>query len=178
MIFIGVGSSIGDAEKTFEKAEGWLDRNRVKVLRKSKNHITAPVGGVAKNPFTNAVWEVKFIENPWQRLNWCLLPDGRRHKLQAFALLKRLQACEKALGRIRTKRWDDRIIDLDILLVHQARVQHPTLRIPHPEMKQRAFVLDPLSELVDKNFEIPKFGTLEMLRNRLAMLTGKSNTNL
>ena len=64
-------------------------------------------------------------------------------------LLKRLKAIEKAMGRKRVtgKRWGSRVIDLDILLCDQEVVEKRTLKVPHPEMHKRRFVLLPLAEL-------------------------------
>jgi 7,8-dihydro-6-hydroxymethylpterin-pyrophosphokinase len=63
--------------------------------------------------------------------------------------LKRLKAIEKAMGRkrVKGKRWGSRIIDLDILLCDQEVVEKRTLKVPHPEMHKRRFVLMPLAEL-------------------------------
>src|SRR5207247_8437103 len=65
-------------------------------------------------------------------------PDG---------LLKRLKAIEKAMGRkrVKGKRWGSRVIDLDILLCDQEVVETKSLKVPHPEMHKRRFVLLPLA---------------------------------
>ena len=64
-------------------------------------------------------------------------------------LLKRLKAIEKAMGRkpVKGKRWGSRVIDLDILLCDQEVVETRSLKVPHPEMHKRRFVLLPLAEL-------------------------------
>ena len=62
-------------------------------------------------------------------------------------LLSCLQKIESALGRTRTKKWASRTIDLDILLFDKQIVNEERLKIPHPEMHRRRFVLLPLSEL-------------------------------
>ena len=64
-------------------------------------------------------------------------------------LLKRLKAIEKAMGRkaVKGKRWGSRVIDLDILLCGQEVVETRSLKVPHPEMHRRRFVLLPLAEL-------------------------------
>jgi len=70
-------------------------------------------------------------------------------ELAADQLLQRLQAIEAAMGRrrVKGKRWGSRIIDLDILLVDLDIIAERTLKVPHPEMHKRRFVLMPLAEL-------------------------------
>ena len=64
-----------------------------------------------------------------------------------FELLKGLMNIESAMGRVRRKRWDPRIIDLDILLFGQEMRESHNLIIPHPLMHKRRFVLEPLAQL-------------------------------
>ncbi len=144
MIFLGLGSSIGDAKKTFKKVEKMLIHARVKILKKSKIFKNPPQGGIAKNEFSNAVWQIETE----------IVPNR---------LLDLLQAIELKLGRTHEKKWDDRTIDLDILIWGNKIWRYENLEIPHPEIPNRVFVLKPLSELVDENFEIPTFGTLRTL---------------
>lgn len=137
-IFIALGSSIGDAEALFDSTETFLKSHGVQVLQKSKNHIFPPYGGVAENDFTNAVWEIKL-----DRKNFSLIPEKQAHQLLSI-----LQKCEKKHGRTRTKRWDDRTLDLDLLLFKRLCIQSKRLTVPHPEMHKRDFVLLPLQELL------------------------------
>jgi len=99
----------------------------------------------------------------WEKFNWVLLPSYRKNKLKALKLLNILQDCENIHGRTRNKKWSDRTLDLDILIFHDLIVQSQKLTIPHPAIPKRKFVLKPLSEIVDQNFEIPKFGKLSEL---------------
>jgi 2-amino-4-hydroxy-6-hydroxymethyldihydropteridine diphosphokinase len=62
-------------------------------------------------------------------------------------LLWNLLLIEKRLGRVRTRRWGPRSMDLDLLLCGSLVVDEPDLKVPHPELLQRAFVLVPLVEL-------------------------------
>ena len=68
-------------------------------------------------------------------------------QLKAEELLMECQAIEKRLGRIREKRWGPRTIDIDIISYGQQTIDSPILKIPHPEMEKRAFVLMPLQEI-------------------------------
>lgn len=67
--------------------------------------------------------------------------------LTPFELLASCQWIESELGRVRTIRWGPRTADLDILLYNNDNIESETLSVPHPRMKERAFVLIPLTEL-------------------------------
>ena len=100
-----------------------------RVVRASSLYESEPLGD-AKTWFVNCVIE----------LDTELAPEQ---------LLKRLQAIEEAMGRkrVKGKRWGSRIIDLDILLFDQDVIEKRNLKIPHPELHKRRFVLLPLAEL-------------------------------
>ena len=144
-IFIGLGSSLGNGTEIFASAQKFLEKKDIKIVQKSNILKNPPIGGVAKNEFSNAVWEIAFNRSPEE-------------------LLMLLQECERAHGRPKThKYWGDRTLDLDILIWEEKIINTPNLKIPHPEIPNRNFVLLPLSELVDENFEIPTFGALNTL---------------
>ncbi len=144
MIFLGLGSSIGNAKKIFTSTERALETCGICVIKKSKIFKNPPFGGVAKNEFSNAVWQIETTNSPAE-------------------LLKILQKIENDHGRTREKKWDDRTLDLDILIFNDEIIDRKGLKIPHPEMAKRIFVLKPLAELVDETFEIPTLGTLKNL---------------
>ncbi|MDQ7075510.1 MAG: 2-amino-4-hydroxy-6-hydroxymethyldihydropteridine diphosphokinase [Gammaproteobacteria bacterium] len=79
--------------------------------------------------------------------------------LAPLALLDQLQAIEVNFGRLKGERWGARVLDLDLLLYGGQIIDHPRLQVPHVGIAQRAFVLLPLSEIVDELF-IPKQGCL------------------
>ncbi len=149
MIFIGIGSSIGNAKTIFEQTEKDLNTMGVLVIKKSKILKNPPYGGVAQNEFSNAVWQIETKKNPNE-------------------LLRVLQETENLHGRKRRKKWDDRTLDLDILIYHNEIINTPNLKIPHPEISKRDFVLKPLSEIVGKDFEIQNFGKINELLKKLA----------
>ncbi|MCV6606300.1 MAG: 2-amino-4-hydroxy-6-hydroxymethyldihydropteridine diphosphokinase [Porticoccaceae bacterium] len=70
-------------------------------------------------------------------------------QLQPLQLLQQLQAIENNQGRVRQERWGARTLDLDILLYGESTLNTPELQIPHPRMAERAFVLQPLSDIAD-----------------------------
>lgn len=147
MIFLGVGSSIGNAEEIFHTAEELLKYMKINVIKRSKILKNAPFGGIAKNEFSNAVWEVSVPRN-----------------MDPHRLLKILKATELDAGRdFNAPHWDDRILDIDILIFHDEIINTPNLIIPHVGIAERNFVLNPLAELIDESFEIPTLGTLKSL---------------
>ncbi len=148
MIFIGLGSSIGAAEKIFKSAEQCLVQREMRIIRKSTLFLNPPYGGIAKNQFTNAVWEVKTALSPAN-------------------LLQKLQEAEEIHGRERKERWADRTLDLDLLLYHDQVINTSELTLPHPGIPKRNFVLIPLQELVGNHFKIPNMGTVGNLLNAL-----------
>jgi len=139
-VHIGIGSNLGDRRANVLEAitrVGELPGTR--VVRSSSLYESEPHGD-ATTWFVNAAIEIETD----------LLPD---------ALLKRLKALEEAMGRkrVKGKRWGNRVIDLDILLYDQDTIDKRTLKIPHPRLHQRRFVLLPLSELAPQVVH-PKLG--------------------
>jgi 2-amino-4-hydroxy-6-hydroxymethyldihydropteridine diphosphokinase len=129
-VYIGIGSNLGDRRaNTVEAVARVKELPATKVVRASSLYESEPLGD-AKTWFVNSVIELETELLPGQ-------------------LLKKLQAIEEAMGRKRVagKRWGSRIIDLDILLVDQDVIAKRTLKVPHPEMHKRRFVLMPLAEL-------------------------------
>jgi 2-amino-4-hydroxy-6-hydroxymethyldihydropteridine diphosphokinase len=77
-------------------------------------------------------------------LNACALLNTT---LSAPDLMRQLLAIEQRFGRVRRERWGPRTLDLDLLFYGQAMISEPTLHIPHPRLRERAFVLIPLTEI-------------------------------
>ncbi len=129
-VYIGIGSNLGDRKaNTLEAVERVTKIPTTRLLRASSLYESEPLGD-AKTWFVNSVIEIET-------------------ELLADALLRKLKAIEKTMGRkrVKGKRWGSRIIDLDILLCDQEVVDKRSLRVPHPEMHKRRFVLLPLAEL-------------------------------
>ena len=128
-VFIGVGSNLGDRKANIEKALELVNLIKgVKLLRVSSIYETEPRGGPPQGNFLNGVLEVKTAESP-------------------FKLLDELQKIEKHLGRKRKIKNGPRTIDLDILTFGDKKVNAKNLKIPHPRMHKREFVLRGLREL-------------------------------
>jgi 2-amino-4-hydroxy-6-hydroxymethyldihydropteridine diphosphokinase len=129
-VYIGIGSNLGDRRaNTLEAMQRVRALPDTKLTRSSSLYESEPLGD-AKTWFVNSVIEIETA-------------------LSASRLLKQILAIEAAMGRkrVKGKRWGSRIIDLDILLVDQDITATRSLKVPHPEMHKRRFVLLPLAEL-------------------------------
>lgn len=127
--FVGLGSNLGERESMIRLALDDLARlPGTTLVRASSLYDTEPVGDVEQPNFLNAVAQIDT-------------------ELSARQLLWNLLLIEKRLGRVRAQRWGPRTIDLDLLLYGNLIVEEPDLRVPHPELTRRSFVLVPLVEL-------------------------------
>lgn len=151
--FIALGSSIGSAEGYFGLAQKELQNHQIEIIKKSTNIISKPLGGIAQNKFTNAVWEIKIPQN------FCKNPEE---------LLKICKTTEEKSGRnFLADRWSDRTLDLDILYIKGVEISTEILTIPHKEIPNRNFVLEPWIEIAGKNFCLPNGKTLGQLHKKL-----------
>jgi 2-amino-4-hydroxy-6-hydroxymethyldihydropteridine diphosphokinase len=129
--FIALGGNVGDVRATFDRAIALLcDDGAVQLVARSSDYRTPPWGVTDQPPFVNAVITVSTALAP-------------------HALLTRMQACERALGRDREheRHWGPRPIDLDLLAYNDVTLHDPDLTLPHPHLFERAFVLMPLAEI-------------------------------
>src|SRR5262245_34758226 len=129
-VFIGVGSNLGDRRANVREGRRRIaELPKTRVVKESSLYESEPHGD-AKTWFGNSVLEVETELPP---------PD----------LLKRLLQIESDMGRkrVKGKRWGSRIIDLDILFYDNEIIEKRNLKVPHPRIAQRRFVLVPLSEL-------------------------------
>ena len=128
--FLALGSNLGDRDRYLADAIAGIPD----VVAVSPIYETGPVGGSSsQGPYLNAAVLLD-----------CDLPP--------MALLERTQEIEDALGRDRPNevRWGPRTLDLDLLMAGargEVIVDEPTLRLPHPRMKERGFALAPLLDL-------------------------------
>jgi 2-amino-4-hydroxy-6-hydroxymethyldihydropteridine diphosphokinase len=145
LVHIGLGANLGDRERIVQAALDRLDsEDGIEVVRVSSLRETDPVGYTDQPRFLNGVAELET-------------------ELAPRELLERLLAVERDLGRVREgPRYGPRTIDLDLLLYGDAVVDEPGLRIPHPRMTERRFVLEPLAEL-EPDLVIPGRGRLRDL---------------
>ena len=128
IVYLGLGSNIGDREAMIESALAALDGPDLRLLRKSSLYETEPIGFRDQGWFLNMVAEFETDLFPKQ-------------------LLLRMQKVELSMGRVRTIKNGPRNIDIDILLYGNAVVKTGDLEIPHPRYRERRFTLAPLAEL-------------------------------
>ena len=126
--YIALGSNLGDKEKNLRRAIMLLMQQGIDVEKVSSFISTEPYGVTDQPRFLNAVCRVRTLLTP-------------------LALLDVLLATELAMGRVRLRHWGERNIDLDLLLYEDEVMDVPRLRLPHPDMQNRDFVLLPLAEI-------------------------------
>ena len=129
-VYLSLGSNLGDREDFLISALKGISRiARTRIVDISNIYETEPVGYTQQERFLNMAALV-------------------RTKIEPISLLKELKAIEDSLGRTREIRWGPRNIDIDILLYEDMIVDLPELTIPHPRMRERAFVLIPLRDII------------------------------
>lgn len=127
--YIGIGSNLTDRKANIKKAIELVGSIKgINVERTSSIYETEPAGGPPQEKYLNGVFEIKTT----------LDPDK---------LLDELRKIEDCLGRRREMKNGPRTIDLDILLFGCKKINTKTLKIPHPRMHKREFVLKGLREL-------------------------------
>ncbi|MEY2853935.1 MAG: hypothetical protein RL030_1067 [Pseudomonadota bacterium] len=144
--YIGVGSNMGDPATEVRAAIQALGRvDRSTLVSASRLYRTKPFGPVAQGDFINAV-------------------AGVLTQLAPQELLAELRALEAKRGRQRAERWGPRILDLDLLVFGEQRVDTPELVVPHPGISERGFVLAPLADIAP-DLDVPGAGRVAtMLR--------------
>ncbi len=143
--FIGLGSNLDNplaqlksAVKAMEKIDGF------DVKKLSNFYSSKPIGPQDQPDYVNAVARIET-------------------SLEPLELLDELQAIELQHGRVRGGvRWGARTLDLDILIYADDVINQARLKLPHPEIQNRAFVLYPLSE-IEPDIVIPEIGAIETL---------------
>jgi 2-amino-4-hydroxy-6-hydroxymethyldihydropteridine diphosphokinase len=128
-VFIGLGSNLQDPVQQVQSALIQLAQlPNTLWIKASSLYASSPLGESATRNFVNAVVELQSALSPTE-------------------LLAQLLALEQQHGRVRTSRWEDRTLDLDLLLYGNETMMSEQLTIPHPGLKQRDFVLIPLAEI-------------------------------
>lgn len=129
---VSFGANLGDPLETIQKAAEFLQLQigcPPTSFRLSNFYRTPPVGGPSgQPPFVNAVAAIETSKNAWE-------------------LWEAVRNTESEFGRSRNQRWEARKIDLDILLFDSLRIWTPQLKIPHPRMCMRRFILTPAAEV-------------------------------
>jgi 2-amino-4-hydroxy-6-hydroxymethyldihydropteridine diphosphokinase len=127
-VVLGLGSNVGTRARNLSAARRRLRAKGVRILRQSRVIETEPWGVTDQPRFLNQIVEADWSGSPRQ-------------------LLRAAKAVEREGGRVATKRWGPRVIDVDILFFGGQKVDERDLVIPHPRIKERQFVLESLEEL-------------------------------
>ena len=127
IVYLGLGSNMGDRRENLEKALEYLSQ-RLGAISKSSVYDTEPMENLAQPHFLNMVCQAKTM----------LKPED---------LLTLAKGIERKIGRLPGRPNSPRPIDIDILFYGDKVIDTPELKIPHPRMASRAFVLAPLAEI-------------------------------
>jgi 2-amino-4-hydroxy-6-hydroxymethyldihydropteridine diphosphokinase len=130
--YLGLGSNLGHKKANIDNAIRKIEAVVGWVIRRSDYYVSAPWGFKSEHDFVNVVISVETA-------------------LQPLELLCRLQEIEQEMGRKQKSVggvYADRVIDIDILLYEDLVIDFPELKVPHPLMKERDFVMKPLNEIL------------------------------
>lgn len=133
--YLSIGSNIGDRIANLQGSIDGLRLYKIEVVAISSVYETEPVGGVVQDDFLNLAVSIKTT-------------------LSAHDLLDKIHEIEQKLHRKRLIHWGPRSIDLDILYYANDSFNDERLVVPHPEIKNRQFVLIPLLEIADDELKI------------------------
>lgn len=126
-VYLGLGSNLGDRQENINRALEYLSQ-RLRFDKKSSVYDTEPMDNPSQPRFLNMVCRVTTT-------------------LEPKMLLAVIKGIESKMGRLPAPTSSPRVIDIDILLYDDRVVDTPELKIPHPRLAERAFVLVPMAEL-------------------------------
>ncbi len=127
-VILILGSNIGDSFTILTRAREMIQSAIGKIEKTSQVYLTEAWGYHEQPPFLNQALLV----------NTNLIPR---------LLLEKINQLEKELGRVRLEKWRERTIDIDIIYYKNEVIDEPDLKIPHPEMQHRKFVMVPVAEI-------------------------------
>ena len=151
IVFLSIGSNLGDKRKNIELVKFNLEKNNIKIIKSSKNYETLSWPDKKNPTFINIVLKIKTYLSPQDLIKKCLY-------------------IEKKLGRVRSRKNEPRICDIDIIDYDKMIVKgtkRQNLTIPHPEMHKRNFVLLPLFEIAKTWIHPSKKTSIKDLINAL-----------
>ena len=126
--FLLLGTNLGDRKKNLSIARNAIEVSVGTILKASSIYQTAAWGKTDQPDFLNQALEVQTA-------------------LSAEDVLAEILKIERAMGRKRDQHWGERIIDIDILLFERKIISSSALTIPHPQLQNRRFALEPLAEI-------------------------------
>jgi 2-amino-4-hydroxy-6-hydroxymethyldihydropteridine diphosphokinase len=127
-IFLLLGSNLGNRKEFLQQAVEQIEAQIAPLIHASSVYETQSWGKTDEPDYLNQVLELKSV-------------------LPAREILRKILAIENLLGRKREEKWGSRIIDIDILFYGDAIINEADLKVPHPELHNRRFTLEPLSEI-------------------------------
>jgi len=129
MAYVGLGANLGDPARQLHEALARLAATEeIEIIKVSSFYLNPPLGPPDQPWYVNAVAQL-------------------RTRLAPEELLRVLHRVEREMGRFRQARWGPRVLDLDLLLYDGEILSGADLKLPHPEMHRRSFVLVPLAEI-------------------------------
>lgn len=132
-VFLLLGSNLGNRKLFLDKAIEHISTEIAPVEKASSIYETQSWGKTDEPDYLNQVIQIK-TNKP------------------ARVILQKVLNIEQELGRVREAKWGSRVIDIDILFYGDAVIDEPDLKVPHPQLHNRRFTLEPLNELAPKLF--------------------------
>jgi 2-amino-4-hydroxy-6-hydroxymethyldihydropteridine diphosphokinase len=127
-IYLLIGSNMGDRKQYLNQAKDLIQKNIGKIRKQSRLYETQAWGNTNQPDFLN---QALLVDTPQ-------LPHD---------ILKNILKIETEMGRVRTEKWAERLIDIDILLIDNQVINTKDLTVPHPQLHERNFALIPLMEI-------------------------------
>ncbi len=124
-----IGGNIGDRPRNLQMAATLIAARAGRITRESALYETAPWGDVQQPDYLNQGLQIET-------------------EMAAPELLDALLQVEKEIGRVRRMKWGARVIDIDLIFFNNEVITLPQLKVPHPQMQNRRFVLAPLGEII------------------------------
>jgi 2-amino-4-hydroxy-6-hydroxymethyldihydropteridine diphosphokinase len=148
-VYLLLGSNLGNRKEILEKAIELLAQKVGVIISQSKDYETEPWGVTDHQPdFLNLAIEIHTTLKPLE-------------------VLEQTQIIESQLGRVRKEKWGARLIDIDMIFYGNEIIDEPNLKIPHPLMEERDFVLTPMTEIAPDFVHPIRGKTVLELRNHL-----------
>ena len=146
-VFLGLGSNLGNREQCLAEAIRLISERVGEVTRQSSFIETEPWGFQSEHPFLNAVVLCETSKTPREVLQLTQQIERDLGKTKAHATKR---SPDSSLFTLHSSLYSDRPIDIDILLYDDLTIDEPDLKIPHPLMHQRDFVMIPLRQITNK----------------------------
>lgn len=147
-VIIALGSNLGARENYLENAQKEISKRAGTIKKRSSIIETKAYGYTEQDDFLNMAIEIETA-------------------LEPHNLLEELLKIESELGRVRTIHWGPRTIDLDIIYYGDRIIDEDDLKIPHPELHKRDFVLKPIEEIDSEFFDPIRRKTVKKLLEEL-----------